>query len=122
VISYFYGSWKRSQNIALKDETNKRDSNYWNQRIFLLVVGLIALLLPVIRGLVGQNTIGSGGFEKSFEAYSGQAVRNLIVFFLFPFLISGIITVIKKQFPTRIFNNLVIIMVVLVLIVFILNK
>jgi hypothetical protein len=113
VISYFYGTWKRSQNIALNYGNDKKDSNYWNQRIFLLIVGLIALLLPLIRGLIGQNTIRSGGFEKSFEAFSSEAVRNLILFFLPPYLISAGIMFIKKQFPTRVFNNLVIIMVVL---------
>lgn len=119
LISYFYGTWKQHEKMAIKSE--KMDRNYWNQRIFLLVVGLIGLFLPMVKSLFGKNITGSGGFEKSFEEYSSQAVLNLILFFLFPFLISSVIMVVKRQFPTRIFNNLVIIMVVLVLFIFTLN-
>lgn len=121
VISYFYGTWKQREKMVPGAETKKVDHNYWNQRIFLLVVGLIGLFLPVIKNLFEKNITGSEGFEKLFEAYSGQAVRNLILFFLFPFLISAVIMAVKKKFPTRVFNNLVIIMVVLVLFIFTLN-
>lgn len=120
-VSYFYGSWKRNQNIALEGRTKKIDSSYWNQRMFLLIVCLIGLFLPVIKSLSGKNITGSGGFEKSFEEYSSQAVLNLILFLLLSYLISAVIMLIKKEFPTRIFNNLVLIMVVLVLFIFTLN-
>lgn len=121
LISYFYGTWKQREKMVISGGGEKMDRNYWNQRIFLLVVGLIGLFLPIVKSLFGRNITGSGGFEKSFEEYSSQAVLNLILFFLFPFLISSVIMVVKRQFPTRIFNNLVIIMVVLVLFISTLN-
>ena len=104
----FYGTWKQREKMMFRVRAEKIDRNSWNQRIFLLVVGLIGLSLPLIKSLNGQNLIRIGGFEKSFEAYSSQAGRNLILFFVIPFLISAVIMVIKKVFPTRIFNNLVI--------------
>lgn len=119
--SYFYGSWKQRENIVLTGRTDKIGCNDWNQKIFRLIVGLIGLFLPMIKGLFRQNTAGSGGFEKSFEEYSSQVALNLILFLLLPFIISAIIMAIRKEFPTRIFNNLVIVMVVLVLFVFTLN-
>ena len=98
---------------------------YWKRRIISLIAVLIGLFLPVIRTLIAENRIGviRGNYKGTvFDAYSGQVFLNLILFFLFPFLVSVIVMFIKKEFPTRVFNNLVIIFVVFVSFMFILNS
>ncbi len=114
----FYYSWKRHKKIAQEGETKLNDINYWKPRIIVLIAVLTGLFLPLIRTLIEQNRIGiiRGGdyLNDSFDVYSSQAFLNLILFFLIPFLISAIIMVFKKEFPIRVFNKLVMIIMVFV--------
>jgi hypothetical protein len=125
ITGNFYYSWKRKKKISKESGSEGIDIKYWKPRIISSIAILIGLFLPVIRTLIAENRIGviKGNYKGSvFDAYSGQVFLNLILFFLFPFLVSVIAMIIKKEFPTRVFNNLVIIFVVFVSFMFILHS
>jgi len=125
ITGSFYFGWKKRKRISMESGNGKIDVNYWKRRIIILIAVLMGLFLPGIRTLIAENRFGviRGNYRgTAFDAYSGEVFKILILFFLFPFLISMIVMFFKKEFPTRVFNTLAGIFVVFVSIVYIVSS